>query len=395
MSLTIRPYSSDDVVAVHRLAQRAFSPTPGDEFDPARPSMADERRLVAELDGRVVGHLGAWQLGHFLGGRRLATAGITNVTVEPESRSRGVGGALLRAGLDAAHERGEPLASLFPLTRHVYRRQGFELAGVWPQAQVTTAALAALPSPSGIEVSPGGADDLEEMLALERSVAPSEAGMLDRPAEFAARNLRPGAHDAVVLARRGGELVGHLVYSHERSSADHAFFGLRVKELVGRDADALLALYHVLGSSASGAPTVTLPVGPEDPLELWLPEQAWTAPPVTWRWMCRLVDPAAAIAGRGWPDHVRGRAELHLSDPVWPDRGGAWTLEIADGQGQLRRGGAGSTRIQVGPLASWFTGWASATRLARYGGVSGADGATLAFLDAAAAGPAPWIRSFF
>jgi predicted acetyltransferase len=395
VSLTIRPYTEDDVEAVHRLAQRAFSPTPGDEFDPARPSMEDDRRIVAVWDGRVVGHLGAWELGHFLGGRRLATAGITNVTVEPESRGRGVGGALLRAGLDAAHGRGEPLATLFPLTRHVYRRKGFELAGVWPQAQVRTAALAALPAPQDVEVHPGGAEDVAEMLALERSVAPTEAGMLDRPTTFAARNLRPGPHDAVVLARRGGELVGHLVYSHERSSADHAFFGLRVKELVGRDADALLALYHVLGSSASGAPSVTLPVGPEDPLELWLPEQAWTASAVSWRWMCRLVDPAAAVAGRGWPAHVSGRAELDLVDPVWDDRGGPWTLEIADGEAQLERGGAGTVRVEVGPLASWFTGWASATRLARYGKLAGADAGTLAFLDAAAAGPAPWVRSFF
>jgi predicted acetyltransferase len=395
VSLTIRPYTEDDVEAVHRLAQRAFSPTPGDEFDPERPSMEDDRRIVAVWDGRVVGHLGAWQLGHFLGGRRLATAGVTNVTVEPESRGRGVGGALLRAGLDAAHGRGEPLATLFPLTRHVYRRKGFELAGVWPQAQVRTAALAALPAPRDVEVHPGGAEDVAEMLALERSVAPTEAGMLDRPTTFAARNLRPGPHDAVVLARRGGELVGHLVYSHERSSADHAFFGLRVKELVGRDADALLALYHVLGSSASGAPSVTLPVGPEDPLELWLPEQAWTASAVSWRWMCRLVDPAAAVAGRGWPAHVSGRAELDLVDPVWDDRGGPWTLEIEDGEAQLERGGAGTVRVEVGPLASWFTGWASATRLARYGKLAGADADTLAFLDAAAAGPAPWVRSFF
>jgi predicted acetyltransferase len=395
VSLTIRPYTEDDVEAVHRLAQRAFSPTPGDEFDPERPSMEDDRRIVAVWDGRVVGHLGAWQLGHFLGGRRLATAGVTNVTVESESRGRGVGGALLRAGLDAAHGRGEPLATLFPLTRHVYRRKGFELAGVWPQAQVRTAALAALPAPRDVEVHPGGAEDVAEMLALERSVAPTEAGMLDRPTTFAARNLRPGPHDAVVLARRGGELVGHLVYSHERSSADHAFFGLRVKELVGRDADALLALYHVLGSSASGAPSVTLPVGPEDPLELWLPEQAWTASAVSWRWMCRLVDPAAAVAGRGWPPHVSGRAELDLVDPVWDDRGGPWTLEIEDGEAQLERGGAGTVRVEVGPLASWFTGWASATRLARYGKLAGADADTLAFLDAAAAGPAPWVRSFF
>jgi hypothetical protein len=65
------------------------------------------------------------------------------------------------------------------------------------------------------------------------------------------------------------------------------------------------------------------------------------------------------------------------------------------GEGRLTRGGDGTARVDVGTLASWFTGWASATRLERYGRLLGADPATLHFLDAAAAGPAPWVRTFF
>lgn len=394
----VRPLIAADREAAAHLATRAFSATPHAPYDPDRPSVANARRLVAEHDGRLVGHLGAWEFGHHLGGRRLPTAGICAVVVAPEARGRGVGTALLRAGLDAARERGEVLASLFPLTRGLYRAHGFELAGAHPQATLDTAALAAVPAPSAdVEVVPGGADDVPAMIALERELAAGEPGMLDRDERFATRALTPGDRDAVVLARRDGRLVGYLVYGHAAAAAaDDAFYRLEVRELVGRDADTLRALWRVLGSSSTAAREVDTVLAPEDPLDLWLPERAWRARPTTWRWMTRLLDPAAAVAARGWPPGVSGTVPLALSDPVWPEHDGAWMLELdGGGSAALTRGGDGRVAVDVGALASWFTGWASATRLARHGRLSGADPGDLAVLDAATAGPTPWVRSFF
>jgi predicted acetyltransferase len=395
--LDVRPYRPDDADAVHQLAMRAFSDRPGTPRDDDRPAVDDDRRLVAELEGRVVGHLGAWELGQWFGGRRVPVAGFAAVTVAPEVRSRGVGRALVRAGLDAAHERGEPLATLFPLTRAVYRRAGFELAGAHPRARVTTAALAALDPPTDdVEVLPGGDDDLDAMLALDRAAARSEPGGLDRPRTFALRALRAGEHGFCVLARRAGELVGYLVYDHGASEPGRpAFFELEVQDLVAADADTRRALLRVLGSHASGAETVSLTVAPEDPLELWLPEQAWSAPPVAWRWMTRLIDPTAAAAARGWPAGVAVTAHLDVSEPTWPDRGGAWTFELSDGDAQLSRGGPGTVAVDIGALAAWFTGYRTASTLAAYGRLRGADHGTLQALDAATAGPTPWVRAFF
>jgi predicted acetyltransferase len=394
----IRPFTPDDAEAVHVLAMRAFSSRVGTPMDPERPRIADDRRLVAEVDGRVVGHLGAWDLGQWFGGRRIPVAGISAVTVAPEVRGQRVGTQLLRAGLEQALDRGEPIASLFPLTRAIYRSAGFELAGAHPRATVTTAALAGLAPPDAddLEVVPGGTDDVPAMAALERAIAATETGALDRTDTFARRNLEPGEHGRIVLVRRGGELTGYLVYTHEDPGTEETgFFRLEVRELVARDPQTLRALYRVLGSHASGAREAEIPWEPEDALELWLPEHAVTASRVAWRWMVRLLDAPAAVAARGWPEAVRLRCELHLDDPTWPDRGGAWTLEVADGRGSLERGGAGTVRLDVGAFGSWFTGYQSATRLARYGRLTGADETTRRDLDAATAGPTPWVRAFF
>ncbi len=399
MPVVIRPYTDDDLDAAHTLSMRAFSSRPGTPRDPDRPLVPTDRRLVAELDGRVVGHLGAWELGQWFAGRRVPVAGIAGVTVAPEVRGRGVGSALVRAGLEAAVARGEPVATLYPLTRAVYRAHGFELAGTHPAATVTSAALARLPRPSAdVRVLPGGPEDLEEMTALEREVAAATgAGALDRSPPFAARVLRPGDHHRVVLVRREDVLVGYAVYEHvEPAPGDTtSFFRLDVDELVGRDADALLALYRTLGSHASGATFVRLLVAPEDPLDLLLPERAWRDHETVWRWMSRLVDPPAAIVARGWPDHVRVRVELDLADPVWPERGGAWTLEVDGGEAALSPGGRGTVALDAGAMASWFTGYQSATRLASVGRVRTSDRSALLDLDAATAGPTPWARSFF
>ena len=220
--------------------------------------------------------------------------------------------------------------------------------------------------------------------------------MLDRSERFVARVLTPGENGAVVLARRDGALTGYLVYDHAPATADDGFYRLQVHELVGRDADTLRALWRVLGSSHTAARVVEAVCAPEDPLELWLPERAWQARPTTWRWMTRLLDPAGAVAARGWPAGVAGDVALHLDDPVWPEHDGPWTLTW-DGHGgaQLARGGPGTVQLDVGAMASWFTGWTSATRLARSGRLHGAGPDDLARLDAATASLTPWVRSFF
>ena len=52
-------------------------------------------------------------------------------------------------------------------------------------------------------------------------------------------------------------------------------------------------------------------------------------------------------------------------------------------------------RLDVGALAALYTGWASTAMLARAGRLSGGGEAERAALDAAFAGPAPWMADSF
>jgi predicted acetyltransferase len=395
MAVLVRTPTAEDHPRIFRLVKQAFVEDLAQEFDESRPMLEDDRRLVAEADGRVVGHLGVWPLGHWLGGRRVATGGVSAVAIDPAWRGRGVGTKLLREALTGMAGRGEALATLFPLTRGVYRRLGWEIAGERPGWRVATAPLTTLPAAPDVEVVPGSGDDVGAMHDLETRLAPGTAGMLDRGEVFARRALVPGEDHAVYLARRGGELVGYVVYAHGSADEPGELFTLRVRELVAADGDAERALWRLLGSHASGARTARAVGPPTHPLELELPERALQPDPVPWRWMTRVVDLPRAVEQRGWAPGATCRVDLEIHDPLMEANDGRWRLEVADGGATLARGGDGLVRLDVGAAAALLTGWADPRMLDRAGRLAAAGGTDLDGLTAALAGRIPWIRDFF
>lgn len=112
--MIVRPETPDDVSATREVVDAAFGDEPIEELvDGLRASTAwRDLSFVAEVDGRVVGHV-SFTRGWLDDPRRLVEVLVLSpLSVHPEHQGAGVGSALVRRALELLQERPEPLVFL-------------------------------------------------------------------------------------------------------------------------------------------------------------------------------------------------------------------------------------------------------------------------------------------
>jgi putative acetyltransferase len=130
MDLLIRFEASGDYATIYDLTKRAFAPMPfaaGDEQDlinQLRDAGALVISLVAELNGKIVGHVAFSPAFAADGSEGWYTLGP--VSAEPELKHRGIGKALINAGLAMLRERDAAGCVLVGNPAY-YARFGFKL----------------------------------------------------------------------------------------------------------------------------------------------------------------------------------------------------------------------------------------------------------------------------
>lgn len=104
--MTIRPETASDRAAVRAVNEAAFETSAeADLVEALRERAEPTFSLVAEEGGRVVGHILFSPVG-LAGHPELGLFGLAPMAVEPSLQRRGVGSALVRAGLEACAAAG-------------------------------------------------------------------------------------------------------------------------------------------------------------------------------------------------------------------------------------------------------------------------------------------------
>jgi predicted acetyltransferase len=415
---------ADDPGALLDLSVRAFGPI-------ARP---DRTRWQENAESAIGArqYLGAFDSGQLLAaahyhdmvqwwhGQPVPMAGVASVAVAPEERGRGTGRALVRALLGLIGERGFPVSVLYPATLALYRSLGWEIAGGLSQLSIPARSLrslvapdASLPRPApGTAAAPAAAPHTRMRRCGPRDAADvlATVGRVHQ----ALRDCGPNTRNEAAIARwlsdeqRFAYLApdGFLAYRWQHGNDE-----LLVERVIASSAAATRAIWGIVASHSSIAGTVQATVGPADPVQ-WLTTDPDVRPAGRTAWMLRVVDAAAAVAGRGFPPGVELTAVLRLADPDRPAHDGWWTLDVGGGKGVLTAAGpapagpgpggtgpAGTGQdpavLTLGPrgFAALYGGTPLAT-LRRAGLAAGGDPGGDAALDAAF-GADPFMLEFF
>jgi predicted acetyltransferase len=352
-----------------------------------------ENLRVLHQGGEVVGGMVQVPMGQFWGGRAVRMMGASGVAIAPAHRSAGAATHLMTEHLREARQQGFPLAALYPATQGLYRRVGYEQAGARFEHRARLALLP--PGSRELPLRTLSLADLPAAQALYTELARARPGWLNRgPYSWhRVQDLR-GQKATGYAVEEHGRLAGYTFVIQTRRPDTPLGYNLLLTDLVACSPAAALRLLSFLGDHASLAEYASWSGGAQEPLLLLWREQSAVSTQLHMHWMLRVVDVAAALSGRGWPRGLTATLHLEVEDPLLPENAGRHVLELSGGEGRVRPGGEGHLRCDARSLASLYSGYRTATDMARLGLLQGAP-AALEVADALFAGPAPSMPDMF
>jgi len=182
-------------------------------------------RMHAAFEGKqAVGGAGAFPFDFAVPGGSIACAGVTVVGVYPTHRRRGILTAMMRAQLDAAHERGDPLAALWASDERIYGRYGYGLASLVGEIELPRqhGGFAEALEPRGSIRYVEGEDAVTTIGPVWERVFRDRPGMFARSSEWWETRIvydspqRRGSAGPkrFVVVEAGGRAEGYAIYRH-------------------------------------------------------------------------------------------------------------------------------------------------------------------------------------
>jgi predicted acetyltransferase len=351
----------------------------------------------------VVGILSCQRAGQFFGGVSVPCGAVRCVGVAPEARGRGVLRALLGDTHVELREEGVPLAVLYASNPQVYRALGYEYAGTKISREASTSDLAAVAgSGPRLRVEPLGPEREGLVRDLYARVAPAHDGWIDRrPWWWWRIRSRPAP---VVPPRtygffRGDALEGYVLLKPGNGAPGR----LHVADLVVESGDALQSALAIVHSHRSVFATFDWLTGPADPIALHLPVPAERAgpPPSPYAlgpiepWMLRVLDPAAAIARRGYGAGLSVGVKIRVADRDAPGGGRCLDVRVEGGRAAVREIGAAEVTVHARGLASLYGHFYGVGALDVAGLLEGGDPRDREALGSAFSGEMAWMQDHF
>jgi predicted acetyltransferase len=345
VAVEVRPYEGTAKELFAFVGLAFGEDVPSDEDVAAFEPETELDRAIGAYDGdRMVGTAGAYTFDLTVPGGLLPAAGVTGVAVHPTERRRGVLTTLMRAQLQAIHERGEPLAVLWASEGLIYERFGYGIA-TWR---------------AGMEIERSRVTFREgtESRGSFRFVAPDLVMATMGPLYERYLPMRNGT-----FTRTTGYWQGHIVYDearwrrggspayfllHETDGQADAYAKYRlypewdargpkgaveVHEAIALTPQAERALWTYLLTMDLSATVRSRNLPVDTPLRLMLADTRKLGMNLTDGTWLRLVDVVGALRRRTYA--ARDRLVLEVRDPFLAWNEGRWQLEAMQEGGSV------------------------------------------------------------
>lgn len=384
------PPATDQVSALAALVADSFNTPQAQSELWVERSGIENWRVLLEGDTTIVGGLMQIPMAQWFGGRPVSMTGLAGVAVSAFGRGRRFGQRLLEHALSEMRESGTALSALYASTSSFYRRCGYERAGSRFLAEVQVRELTSRGGP--LEVRPLTAENEAEAEALQARLVRNHGALVRGPYLWLRVRGPRGMTAQGYGFYRAGRLEGYAyLVKHSASFRDNF---LEATDVVLSTPDALTTYFGLLAGHRAFFTSARWPGTPTCPLLFSLPESWQYKLALEEHWMLRVVSLQQALLQRGYPAHLKGELHLQVDDPWFADNSGPWVLEVAGGEGAASRGGRGDLKLDIGSLASLYTGFLSAEKLALAGRASGSPDA-LALASAIFGGWTPELADFF
>jgi predicted acetyltransferase len=418
-TLSFRAITAAELPEYRRCMVEVFGGDPADDPHGLERLQAiiDPARTFCAFDGdQLVATAGTYPFDYAVPGGTVKMAGLTQVTVRPTHRRRGILRNLIAAHLGDAEGHGAPVSGLWASDASIYGRFGYGVAAEAEELTITPDA--------GFDRVPAGGFD--QVVAVEESGAHGEfsqvydAAMATRPGMFSRhpgwwkwrrftdradqkRGRSPRRH---LVCRRGDRPTGYVTY---RQHLDFDPNGrpsgaLDIEELVATDATAEATLWqHV--TRVDLYPRITYWNAPTDALAPWLAADRRNVMAVRRSdtvWL-RIGDVAAALAARRYANDGVVRFTVMPPTGAGDASVSSWELVVEGGSGHcVARPGASRVapgaelELDLAALGSIYLGGYPPSLLARTGMVRGsAEAIARADRIFTWTAAAPWCAEIF
>jgi predicted acetyltransferase len=344
----------------------------------------DNFRIIRQRE-QIAGGLGILSMGQWWGGANVPMGGIGAVAIAPEYRGTGAAITMMQHTVKELYALNIPISTLYPAVQRLYRKAGYEQAGencIW---EVETESIQLRESPLLVQAVPL---DVEIFAPIYQKQAQLTNGHLERHQFIWNSVIKPFGKEKYYAYIIGVEPQGYIVFSQDRKDGSY----IRIRDWALLTPAACQSFWYFMANHRSQIDKVRWKSSLVDSLSLILPQTAEMKS--TGRWMLRIVDLVKALEKRGYPQGIQAELHLEVKDDLIAENNGKFILSVANGRGEVTKGGKGELQTDIRGLSPLYTGFFAPQQLQLMGKLE-STATALTTATGIFAGSPPWMADFF